>query len=495
VPGGEKERNLQVDRLPVALVERIEIIRNSTPEMGDEGIGGIINIVLKQVPAKRTSGFTLGLGQQDGNTAGQLSGYLGDRTGALSWLLAGSYSERPEGKTKTKDVQEFHATAAPVAPGTGVTRRTKWEKEAEDERVKARELSLTPRLTWDIGDGHRLSLSPHLIQSEETKTKTKTKEAIALSGTRGMPTGAVTTTRENESEDKERTLTRLKGEWKKKLAGRGELSAFISAQRGDEEKSKIKREFNASNVLTKTTDEREQKDDADNSLGVKAPRSLGDHLVTLGLDAGKKERSNDKRTLETNNLTNVTTVKAPGRGDKFDIEETRVNLWVQDEWQITPTFALTPGVRFKQQKTRSVDGLGLAKEGTIRTTSPSLHGLWKVHPSLNLRASVAQSLRAPKFDDLSSITQTASGTNSATNPDKSGNPELRPEKALGTEIALEYFLPARAGVAGLNFFNRDVKDLVQKQTRLEGARFVERPYNVGDARIWGAELDVKGAWT
>ena len=148
-------------------------------------------------------------------------------------------------------------------------------------------------------------------------------------------------------------------------------------------------------------------------------------------------------------------------------------------------------MRFKQQKTRSVDGLGLAKEGTIRTTSPSLHGLWKVHPSLNLRASVAQSLRAPKFDDLSSITQTASGTNSATNPDKSGNPELRPEKALGTEIALEYFLPARAGVAGLNFFNRDVKDLVQKETRLEGARYVERPYNVGDARIWGAELDVK----
>jgi len=90
VPGGEKERNLQVDRLPVALIERIEIIRNSTPEMGDEGIGGIINIVLRAAPAKRTSGFTLGLGQQDGNTAGQLSGYQGDRTGALSWLLAGS---------------------------------------------------------------------------------------------------------------------------------------------------------------------------------------------------------------------------------------------------------------------------------------------------------------------------------------------------------------------------------------------------------------------
>lgn len=496
VPGGEKERNLQVDRIPAALIERIEIIRNSTPEMGDEGIGGIINIVMRAAAPKRISGFTAGLGQLDGKTGGQFSGYLGDKintgVGTVSWLMAGSFSERPDIKTKTKDMQEFHATAAPVAPGTGVTRRTKWEKETEDERVDARELSLTPRLNWQINDLHSLVLSPHLIKSEETKTKTKAKQAFALSNTTGLPTGAITNTREIESEDKDRTLSRLRGDWKMKLAGRGELSAFASVQSGDEEKSKTKLEYNATNVLTKTTNESEQKDDSNNALGVKALLSLGaNHLVTLGLDGGQKERTNGKTTFEINNLTNVTTIKLPGLGDRFDITETRINLWAQDEWQIAPTFSLTPGVRFKQQKTRSVDGLGIAKEGTIRATSPSLHSLWQVHPSLNLRASVAQSLRAPKFDDLSSITETASGANSATNPDKSGNPALQPEKALGTEISLEYFLPAKAGVVGLNVFNRDVENLVQKEARLEGARFVERPYNVGDARIWGAELDIK----
>ena len=45
------------------------------------------------------------------------------------------------------------------------------------------------------------------------------------------------------------------------------------------------------------------------------------------------------------------------------------------------------------------------------------------------------------------------------------------------------------GIVGFNLYNRDVKDFIQKSTLQEGLRFVERPYNAGDARFWGAELD------
>lgn len=47
VAGAAPERQMQVDRLPADMIERIEIIRSPTAEYDAGGIGGAINIVLK----------------------------------------------------------------------------------------------------------------------------------------------------------------------------------------------------------------------------------------------------------------------------------------------------------------------------------------------------------------------------------------------------------------------------------------------------------------
>jgi iron complex outermembrane receptor protein len=97
----------------------------------------------------------------------------------------------------------------------------------------------------------------------------------------------------------------------------------------------------------------------------------------------------------------------------------------------------------------------------------------------------------PKFDDVNPIVTlaTGAGAGSITNPDKGGNAELKAEEARGIELGVEHYFWGNRGVAGINFYNRDVKDFIQKMSSLEGARYVERPYNAGDARFWGVELD------
>ena len=54
LPGG----NRMAMRLPVELIERIEIIKNSTAEF-PSGAGGTINLILRDVPPTKTSTFRL----------------------------------------------------------------------------------------------------------------------------------------------------------------------------------------------------------------------------------------------------------------------------------------------------------------------------------------------------------------------------------------------------------------------------------------------------
>jgi iron complex outermembrane receptor protein len=87
--------------------------------------------------------------------------------------------------------------------------------------------------------------------------------------------------------------------------------------------------------------------------------------------------------------------------------------------------------------------------------------------------------------------------NAATSPDRAGNPALRPELATGLDVALERYLPG-GGLFSAGVFHREISDLVRNETRLEtlpgaGPRWVNRPYNVGDATVQGLELEAKFA--
>lgn len=380
--------------------------------------------------------------------------------------------ERAELKTKTKDEQSFNAA------GT----RTGYKLEAEDERVKSDGVDFNPRVVIDLDRTDKLVLSGLFSRTDEDKTRhterrryTDPATALTLVGD-----GAA-----SQDEAKRRDIARLRAEWRRKLAGGGDVRFFAQTQRGDEIKDTIKRDFNASGALTKTTLEAEDKTERGGKLGSAIARPWGAHVLSAGLEFEDNRRDDAKRTVENG------VAKAPGAGDSFDIRERRLIAWAQDNWQLTRGHLLTPGLRWQRVEREGVDGGGNTMGATTRTLSPSLHYLWNLGAATNLRASVSHTLKPPKFDEVSPLVQTASGANSLTNPDKGGTPGLRPEEALGYELGVEHFLPGDGGVLGVNAFLRDVSDRVEKRTQLEGSRFVERPVNVGEARLWGYEFDAR----
>ena len=47
IPGAGNDRSVLVDRIPAEIIDRIEIIRSPTADLDSQGIGGSINIILK----------------------------------------------------------------------------------------------------------------------------------------------------------------------------------------------------------------------------------------------------------------------------------------------------------------------------------------------------------------------------------------------------------------------------------------------------------------
>jgi iron complex outermembrane receptor protein len=57
------------------------------------------------------------------------------------------------------------------------------------------------------------------------------------------------------------------------------------------------------------------------------------------------------------------------------------------------------------------------------------------------------------------------------------------------EAGLERHVPG--GVWGINTYLRRTQDFIERRTLWEAGRWVERPFNEGDARHWGLELSAK----
>lgn len=107
VASGTKERQIQVDRLPLDMVERIELIRAPTADMSNEGLMGAINIVLRDAPKQRVASARLVAGQINGEKTDKntwnLSGQYGNASDNVRWLLNAAVGQHGQLKTKSKD--------------------------------------------------------------------------------------------------------------------------------------------------------------------------------------------------------------------------------------------------------------------------------------------------------------------------------------------------------------------------------------------------------
>jgi outer membrane receptor protein involved in Fe transport len=188
------------------------------------------------------------------------------------------------------------------------------------------------------------------------------------------------------------------------------------------------------------------------------------------------------------NETHQVKFGADARANELDsnvsqsLDEQLYALYAEGSWKFTDRQTVTLGARQEW-----IERSGLVDYSDSHL-SPVLAHRFDLDDHWSLQTNMSQAFRSPKADRLlpTVSVSTDSDAGSLNNPDRGGNPNLRPEKITAFESTLGYNTPS--GGINITAFQREIDDYIEKVIRQEGTHFVERPQNQNNATTYGVEL-------
>ncbi|UUX93960.1 TonB-dependent siderophore receptor [Aquabacterium sp. J223] len=468
------------DQLSPEQVERIEVLRAPTAETGARAIAGTINIVTREGFTRRLNDLKLGLGGENQHL----------RPGA-TWSRNGSLGDFSHNTTVSlwqtaKEADgSFTSTRRDLASGA-VTQQRFDRYQGLDERTG---LSASSRLQWRLGEGRSLMLTPSLF----TLGGSGHRDTTSTGSYNGSTFDRV------RSDDESRfSVARLQGLWRHRLADGTRLETRGSANSWQARNDSLRQDFGGG-ALQRTVDDRSRTRERGLNLSVKGSKLLdNDHSLVGGVETEWNWRDENRRVQTT--FPNASTQPSP-IADDLGAQNQRWALYLQDEWSLSPQWALHAGLRGETILTRGDLPSGVAQSNRSTVWSPLLHALWKPDPKGRdqVRLSLTRSYKSPTLRELIGVPRLAGNsgadvTNAPTDPDRIGNATLQPELATGLDLAFERY-PAAGGVLSAGVFHRRISNVIRSQVSLENVpwstvpRYVARPQNVGDATVQGVEFD------
>ncbi len=475
INGERAPRGFSMDSLSPDQVERIEIVRGAVAEFSTQAIAGTINIVLREEYKQKTTDLKISLGSEQGKLAPNVSLAVPGEAGSLSYVLSASVFKNKQHDQSLTDSLEKNIAGETVL----------MQHQQDQTNRETTGLHLTPRFNYKFENGDTLNFQPFLMTSKSNSQTFNQVNELFRSPTYFGPQSYATANASNESET---TFLRGFGNWQHKFENNGKLVVRFGGGLGKMNSSSMRYQFNQTGQQIDVISDVNNTRDRTFNTGGKLTMPIGDaHTIATGweLEAGKRSQT---RTSFDNGLPQYAE-----SGDNLDASTRRIAMFVQDEFDISPQFSAYAGVRWEGIHTSSSSNRQNV-DNDSRVWSPVLHGVWRIPDSKDqIRVGLTSTYRAPALNDLIAI-PSISNQNSATRPDRTGNPNLKPELSKGIDLAFEHYL-SRAGIVSLNLFARSIDDLIRRRTVLvdngSGARWVSSPVNVGHALTKGMEFDTK----
>ena len=492
VPGAGVDRSFFVDRIPAELIERVEVVRSSSANRSGDAIAGALNIVLRDGYSLdggylRAGGIMLDDKRVKGTAGGVYSGQVGPGR-----LLVGA---NVQGRRNPKLKESFRY----AAPGGALD-----NIELQSDTRDGTDYSLNGSYDVKMETG-ALKLSGFFVRTNRVADEDSVEYAAGRIG----PADLLTL---NDNNVKIRTDNwSLGARYDQQMLGGTTRFKIGYAQLKDrqdevEEETEYLRDtrpfpeddrFTGDLTFTRL-------EDRELSGELSHKRDLGGMKLEFGVQYVGKDRDTDI-TTDRNRVTIANPPAArptlpgaygpflPVAGGVNKIEETRIDPYAMVSGK-SGAVAWEAGVRWETTETTIEDATAPAAsrkvENDYNLLLPSAHLRWSLSPSDRITASVSRTVRRPDFNFLSPALLAAElGDN-----DFLGNPELKPETAWGVDVGFERRLGTR-GVAGVNVFYRDVKDLIEvASTGVVGSEgpgtFLLSPRNTGDGEVWGIEFDL-----
>jgi len=479
VNGERPPAGFSLDSLSPDQVERVEIMRGPIAEHSTRAIAGTINIILRDGYQQKDNQLKLTDSIEQGRNAPNVSLVVPGKTGNLTWLLTGTVFENrqhDQSETHNLDTRE---------DGVAV----KDETVINETGRKTRGIHFTPRLSYKFDDGDQLNFQPFLVasRSDSHSQSDLTQNSGLVPPSLLQPPEYNLALTDGHSES---TFLRGFGNWVHKLGGAAKLDVKFGFGTGHSNNDSLRLQYdNAGNLLQRYTDTASIRDRSFNTGGKYSTPIGKDHTFAAGWDLESSHRNETQTSVDKNG-----NAQFADSGDNLTADTRRAALFAQDEWDISKEWSGYAGVRWEGIRTTSNRPSGEI-DNTSSVFSPLLHAVYRIpdHERDQVRASLTKSYKSPNVQDLVAATF-LSRLNSATAPDRTGNPNLKPELATGLDLAYEHYL-GHAGIISVGGFVRDIDDLIRRTLSLQnttlGQRWVSTPTNIGHARTKGIELEAK----
>jgi len=482
INGERAPAGFAIDSLAPEVIERIEILRAASAEFSTQSIAGTINIVLKK--ALKSAQREVKLSEAKGSkfSSPSLSLQMSDKLGGTSYSFGGNAWRYMYNRTSPSYDTGTDANGQP-----NLDRVATW-----GDQGRADGLNLSPRINWTLDNGDTLT-SQTFVNLNHFANNSHGRTSTTLG--RGPDYDRIDGTFSSHN-----AFGRTDLNWVHKLDGGAKLD--LKAGISDNHNTSDSLQFGGNNGLPATLERTVISTSGEQGFSTQGkysrPLTFGaapadgkgeaptEHALSMGWDAGVTKRD-DTRMQREAALPGAT----PDNSDEgFSAKVTRLALYGQDEWNLTPQWSLYTGLRWEGLDTRSDGSTFDAVQQRSSVLSPLMQTLYKFpNKKDQLRVALTRTYKAPSTASLVPRKFTSTN-NSPTEPDRRGNPHLKPELALGLDASFEHYW-GEGGLLSASASMRRIENYTHQGLLYEDDRWVSTSINDGRAETRGIELEAK----
>ena len=460
-----------VESLAPELIEKVEILRGASVELGTQAIAGTVNIILRKSSPRARQEAKLGLDALAGTRSPSLAWQASDKVESYSYTVAATAS-----RTSAPDWRVEHETVEALdgqGGGPSVSRVS-----PQRNFNVARAASVAPRFTWSRS-GDTLA-SQTFVNLYERSMGVESHETVLAGGPTQFPDNG-------RRVDLRGVLLRSDLTWQRALEHGARLEAkagiLANPRSSDFEFHSLAGGVRSEDLKAVHADIGE----VGLTLSGKYQRPLGGgHALAIGWDAGRTRRTQSREEQDR--------TAGMAYAERYRGLITRLAVFAQDEWELGKVWSLSAGLRWEVLETSVAQRGAGAVAQRSPVLSPVLQGIARLSPQRQVRLGLARTFKAPTMVDLIPRRYTIDNNNSATNPDTQGNPALRPELAWGLDAGYDHYF-GKDGLfsASASAYARRIDGVTLPLLFQDGARWVRTPSNQGRADAHGVALEVKAA--
>jgi outer membrane receptor for ferrienterochelin and colicins len=469
--GERPPRGFSMEAISPDQIERIEIMRGPVAEFSTQAIAGTINIVLREEFHPKDIDLKLSVGFEEDRVAPNLSINYPGQIGNVNYTLSGSiFKNRQHDESGSEKLEQSIANQVLL---------TQFQTTETDRSTTG--INFTPRISYRFENGDNLNVQPFVMTSHSQSRNESTLKQVPI--TNDWYATA------KYSNDADSTLFRNNMTYQHRFDDASRLNLRVGGGFGKSDNNINRTQFDAQGKLINTIVDLNDTKDVNFSTSGKYTTALDDKRnLSFGweLEAGNREQV---RVSLNNGLPQFLE-----SGDNLEANTKRYATFIQTDFEINSQWSSYAGVRWEGIQTYSKKSAYVVNN-TSSVISPIVHGVYRI-PGWGrdqIRMSLTSSYRAPNMNDIIAV-PTISPLNGATRPDRTGNPNLKPELSRGIDIAFEHYLKS-AGIMSANFFVRKIDNLIRRRTLLvnngKQDRWVNSPINIGSAIGRGFELEAK----